>query len=622
MNTSLKVLADRKSTEDFIELLDFLRHALIFLDFSVVGGRIMKLLVALCEAASVSDDIHSDSIATAHLSKHTVPTINAILATVLAMLEHDAAAAKRERFCSFASRVLASLAQQQPTLIYRHGAADSEVLSSGRAIFGQVMLSSSQHLLHGNGEERKTAMMLLPLSIRHIVSLSKPLDTEDDDSVAFTLFPELSILFRQLEDNKRSAPQVHEKCVRDCLVAMEVVLQPSFEIIWGLSLKPLVLLLLQMDSHGEHVCRCMKRLVVLGAEMSQDGTHRIDVNGAISYLVQGCGLEILWKQIGLSEACHVIHEDEEKNAVAQNVLWLLQLMKSSETGRGETNLSLSFFQQTVLPLARFYDSQTAEGAGKSLKRKRTVVALWALFPSFCRCPTDLESVFPGLAPLLVRAMNDERYPELVAIISSGLKTLATGVRERKLGNGELVDGEEVSRLRREADLLEVVSEKLIPSLFKLVENIHAKEKGDVEQMEVEGSEERYVDKSHKVRSLTDAIASLSQLGPQHLIQRLFSKIVQRLLEASQADEDLSEQMCMLLTLAQSLVVSESLEHSSISLLFRCLKPLIRSDETKPRVQKRAYKVLAEICQRRVDFVRKSEQLNDTYQLLTSSLQTW
>lgn len=88
-------------------------------------------------------------------------------------------------------------------------------------------------------------------------------------------------------------------------------------------------------------------------------------------------------------------------------------MKSSETERGETKPSLSFFQQTVLPLARFYDSQAANGAANSLKRKRTVLALWGLFPCFCRRPTDLEAVFPGLAPLLVRAMNDVRYPELV-----------------------------------------------------------------------------------------------------------------------------------------------------------------------------------------------------------------
>lgn len=85
-------------------------------------------------------------------------------------------------------------------------------------------------------------------------------------------------------------------------------------------------------------------------------------------------------------------------------------MKSSEAEGGETKLCLSFFQQTVLPLARFYDSQATNGTTNSLQ---TVIALWGLFPSFCRRPTDLESVFPGLASLLVRAMNDERYPELV-----------------------------------------------------------------------------------------------------------------------------------------------------------------------------------------------------------------
>lgn len=88
-------------------------------------------------------------------------------------------------------------------------------------------------------------------------------------------------------------------------------------------------------------------------------------------------------------------------------------MKSSDSVGGETELSLYFFQHTVLPLARFYDSLGADSTMDSLKQKRTVISLWALFPSFCRRPTDLESEFGGLAPLLVKAMNDERYPELV-----------------------------------------------------------------------------------------------------------------------------------------------------------------------------------------------------------------
>lgn len=284
----------------------------------------MKLLVSLCEAGSASDDIQSDAFGKSYRSKYLVPTTNAILGTILAMLEHDAADAKREKLCSFASRILASLVQQQPTLIYRHGAAESEILSSGRAVFGQVLLSSCQHLLRDDGKEAKTAMMLLPLSIRHILNLSKPLDRLDDDNVAFTLMPELSILFRELADNRLSVPQLHEKCVRDCLVAMEIVLQSSFEITWGISLKPLVLLLLQMDSQSIPVCHCIRRLVVLGAEISKDGTHRIDVDGAISFLVQGCGLETVWRQIGLSKACHAIHDDLEKGGKSLRMLEPLQ----------------------------------------------------------------------------------------------------------------------------------------------------------------------------------------------------------------------------------------------------------------------------------------------------------
>lgn len=307
MNTSLKMLSDRKSAEDFIDLLDFLRHSLIFLDFTAFGGRIMKLLVSLCEASVVSDGIRPGSMAGA---KYTILTVNAILATTLAMLEHEAALFKKQKFCSFASRVLASLVQQQPTLMYRNGAADIEVVSSGRAVFGQVMLSSCQHLLlQGNEKERKTAMMLLPLSVQHIVNLSIPLETLDGESAAFILMPELSILFRQLAEIKQSAPQLHEKCARDCLAGMEPLLKSTFEITWEVSLKPLVLLLSQMDSQNDCVRRCVKRLAVLGAGMPDRTMQRVAVESAISSLVQGYGLEILWKQLELSNAYH--HEDEE-----------------------------------------------------------------------------------------------------------------------------------------------------------------------------------------------------------------------------------------------------------------------------------------------------------------------
>jgi ribosomal RNA-processing protein 12 len=206
------------------------------------------------------------------------------------------------------------------------------------------------------------------------------------------------------------------------------------------------------------------------------------------------------------------------------------------------------------------------------------------------------------------------------LICNGLKILSAGVSDRYRSVEELVEGDEVVQIRQEAQLLGKLSEKLIPSLFKLVETLtvthRSEEMTDGDEIKVDK-----VDDASRVRAVTEAIASLAQVASKELVQSLFSKVLKRLLEASQAEDDLSEKMCSLLTLSQALVISESLDHSSISLLYRSLKPLIRTDETKPRIQKRAYKVLAEICDRCGDFVRESKQLNELLEVLTSSMAT-
>ena len=175
-----------------------------------------------------------------------------------------------------------------------------------------------------------------------------------------------------------------------------------------------------------------------------------------------------------------------------------------------------------------------------------------------------------------------------------------------------------------------MSEKLIPSLFKLIEKLHLSQREALthseatmsEMEEVSGSGYDNIEDATRVRAVTEAIASLARLASKQLVQSLFSKVLQRLLEASQSENDLSEKMCMLLTLSQALVISESLDISSISLLYRSLKPLIRTDQTKPRIQKRAYKVLAEICDRCIHFVQgDTNQFKDILELLSASMAT-
>ena len=80
-------------------------------------------------------------------------------------------------------------------------------------------------------------------------------------------------------------------------------------------------------------------------------------------------------------------------------------------------------------------------------------------------------------------------------------------------------------------------------------------------------------------------------------------------------------MCSLLGLGQALVASGSLDDDSVSLLYRAVRPLVRSDEHDSGVQKRAYKVLAEICEKHKDFVTSEERLNEMTDLMVDSIVT-
>lgn len=163
------------------------------------------------------------------------------------------------------------------------------------------------------------------------------------------------------------------------------------------------------------------------------------------------------------------------------------------------------------------------------------------------------------------------------------------------------------------------SEKLLPTMFKLVDDLYCLKQGDTSFATIEPRSDAD-SLSSQASALTCAITSLAKLAPPNLLQSLFTKVIHRLLEASQAEEDLSDKMCSLLALAQALYTSQCLSESSVVLLYRALRPLIATDETQPRTQKRAYKALAELCKSK-PFVTSDGRLQELIELLTSSTAT-
>jgi ribosomal RNA-processing protein 12 len=187
------------------------------------------------------------------------------------------------------------------------------------------------------------------------------------------------------------------------------------------------------------------------------------------------------------------------------------------------------------------------------------------------------------------------------------------------------------------DVLSSVSTKILPSLFKLVESLiqaptsSTSAEDAMETDDAQSSKEKQannVQNMQFVESVTDAIGYLAQVCPRDFLHNLFKKVVQRLLVAStevtesiNGKEEINLRMCSLLGLAQALVASGSLDDASLSLLFRAIRPLVRTDEHDSRVQKRAYKVLSEICERHTGFVTSNERLDELIDLMVESIVT-
>lgn len=172
-----------------------------------------------------------------------------------------------------------------------------------------------------------------------------------------------------------------------------------------------------------------------------------------------------------------------------------------------------------------------------------------------------------------------------------------------------------------------MSIKLLPSLFKLVDSLHdtsteSSKKSENNEDNMDTGDAIVETDASRVLVVTRSIASIAKVAPNAQIQRLFARVVQKMLESTQYhDKQTIEKMCSLLALSQALVISECLNDSSISLLYRSLKPIIRTDETPSRIQKRAYKVMAEICKRYHSFVAEPERLKEVMELMSSTSAT-
>jgi ribosomal RNA-processing protein 12 len=397
-----------------LHLLAFLERSVVFLDLSL-GQRVMELLLEILHLDTYSST--NDFIAGMSRKDVTAKILlaNSLLSTLVALLESDNDSSRRAND-EFAKRVLASLLQARPMVLFGSGSCDDDLIDSGRTLYGRVLLLSCQRVFQ---TDSKVGCKLFPLVIQTVLQLCRPSDEAPNVEVAQTLMVELTRTFRiNLHPIVELTPRPPEldQCLDDALHCIKPILHHSFRPTWSVTLQALAFLL-HLVKETEQVHDVVESLVQLHTLVAADPTAREVVESAVGSLIQGVGIEAFWAWVTWKEPMGAVSKKRNSKiidgVISPERVWLLPLMKTASMG---VFPRLEFFQCTILQLARQCDAFSAaphvDAVSASFHRAR-VIDLWSLFPCFCRHPTDLDATFPALSQTLVRAMGDARYPELV-----------------------------------------------------------------------------------------------------------------------------------------------------------------------------------------------------------------
>lgn len=597
-------LQEKIPLDELLHMLSFLEATMVYLNISKISKDLMEILLKLFQSSTFSGNQASDFVSVkVRESTPTVVSVNAILAVFVSLLdvyEKHIFSFQSIEIDEFVPRLLATLLQAQPMIIFRDGAADSEILLRGKTLFGQVIIRCMKHL---SETSKDVIIKLLPVAIQFVILVSKNSDVDTEDhSVAQTLLIELTQYFREqlpiLRDH-HSFP----KCFRDVLSFMEQLLDTSFRSSWDVALKSIVVLIL-CNPADDHVPVLFDTLIRLRNDVSTESLSQNVVEDAVATLIQGVPLPQLWEWIDW-RGNNVAPQLAAKEGISNDRAWILGVMKTSlSTAQPESPL-LSFFKDHILALARDCDRMASLVPRDKIFHQSNVLSLWSLFPLFCSSPTDTSETMPLLTETLVKALSDKRYPGLIPVICDGLSNLV----ESSKPDLELVGG-----------TLQETAKMLLPALFRLATDDIAigSEMGVVEEadeMTITSTSEN----GRRMQSLSNAISSLVCVARSDFVHGMYKKLMQKLLEEMQSEDQNSERLSSFLFLAQALAATGKLNDSSIALLYRTVKALLKEGEFSARIQKRAYKVLLELCSVYHSFVTETERLRELSKLLTETI---
>lgn len=308
------------SNHNVLHVLQFLERSITKLDYSKLGKDVMELLSMLMQVDSSSSSSSADFIVATKVHETTpkILTINTLLSTVLGLMS-DTSFERKDALDEYSKRVLASLLQFKPSLVFRPGVADVEILQRGRMLFGQTVLAACQRVMVSDPD---LSCKLLPLSVQMILLISRQPSDEIhdgiDDPVVQTLMVELTQLFRsQLPALVETKPHGLSACMADCLQNMEQIMQGVYRASWSVSLKTFVVLL-QLGHTAEELPNYIESIVRLRNQVPAGSSEQHAVEDAISSLIQGVGIEVFWKAVNWQPAKQSLREVSDGKKIFKN----------------------------------------------------------------------------------------------------------------------------------------------------------------------------------------------------------------------------------------------------------------------------------------------------------------
>ena len=276
---------DADSFKSLSHLLAFLTRSIQYLNYPLLFSDVMEIFALLMKNQQTNIS-STDFVVAPRKVKEASPKlmiVSSILAIGLNLLG-DEDQGREAKVDEIASRVLASLLQTKPSLVFV--SAEQSLLQNVKMQHGQLIIAACNRLL--SESNLGVVSKLLPLSVQMLMNLSLP-DEDGDPDVAQTLLVELTQVFRM----KLHLLEQHPSCLTSMMQSMQVLVKDlAYRPTWSVSLKCYVVLAAFVPSMHDSV---LNSLIQIRSE-SKKGSQ-FAVEDALSTLVQTVGTEKVWNSM-------------------------------------------------------------------------------------------------------------------------------------------------------------------------------------------------------------------------------------------------------------------------------------------------------------------------------------